>query len=603
MKNINFKFMLSICIGFVMFYLALSHYDISKAVVIIEQADLFYLLISFIFLVLAYIVRGIRWQLWEKSLSFQDSFKLILVGFMGNNIFPARFGELLRSHCASDKTHEGFGRTAALGSIFTERIFDAFIIALIALISLSLVTLADSLYAALMGIAIFFIVLINLFFFSIKYHLLVRSAFDSLNRVFPGHLTRFGKEKINYFMDGILLIESISTIIKVLLVSALVWVVELVSYYYISKALIGHISIGNNLLFLSTVNFASLFPFTVAGIGAIEGVATTYLVNAGIDTQNALAVVVSQHTMQFVFTTVFGGYFYFKGRYYDLPLMKSRKGEFAGKRDLVNQQQKNIQETRSNVNKLLTDLGKRINPKAEIPLTIVVPAYNETNRLPKTILETISWCNKNEIIAEIIVVDDGSTDSTPELGKLFCEQFQNVKFISCPHLGKGFAVKIGMLNASGDNVLFMDADGATELDEIKKLLFRINQGFDIAIGSRVNQDENDVIIVAKKHRKIIGRVFAVLVNLFAISGIGDTQCGFKMFRKNIVNEIFRRQKLNGFAFDVEILYIAKKLSLDIAEVPVNWTNQEESKVNLIVDSAKMLKDILLIKLSHKNTEW
>ncbi len=105
------------------------------------------------------------------------------------------------------------------------------------------------------------------------------------------------------------------------------------------------------------------------------------------------------------------------------------------------------------------------------------------------------------------------------------------------------------------------------------------------------------------HRRIIGRTFAALVNIFAIPGFGDTQCGFKMFRHAVIQDIFSRQRVNGLAFDVEILYIAKKLGFSIVEIPVNWVNQEGSKVSLIADSTKMLIDILRTHWLHKNETW
>ena len=160
-------------------------------------------------------------------------------------------------------------------------------------------------------------------------------------------------------------------------------------------------------------------------------------------------------------------------------------------------------------------------------------------------------------------------------------------------------MRIGMLNSVGTYVLFMDADGATPLSEIPKLIAKIEEGYSVAIGSRVIQNPGETTVKTSLHRKIIGRTFAALVNIFAVSGIADTQCGFKMFKKDIKKELFSRQKINGFAFDVELLYLANKLSYPVAEVPVNWVNQKGSKVNLITDSIKMLKDILKIRLIHK----
>jgi dolichyl-phosphate beta-glucosyltransferase len=238
--------------------------------------------------------------------------------------------------------------------------------------------------------------------------------------------------------------------------------------------------------------------------------------------------------------------------------------------------------------------------KEPVYLSIVVPAYNERQRLPTAIFETILWCRNNIASYEVIIVDDGSSDGTLEAACLFSQFDENVRVLACPHLGKGSAVRMGMLNASGKFVLFMDADLATPLSEIPKLVSALNMGYDLAIGSRIVQKEGpDVEINMTLHRRIIGRTFAAFVKLFGVRGIADTQCGFKMFNAGIIRKIFYRQKINGFAFDVEVLYIAGKLSLSIAEIPVNWEDKKGSKVNVFRDSLIMLWDIIHINWLHR----
>jgi dolichyl-phosphate beta-glucosyltransferase len=262
-----------------------------------------------------------------------------------------------------------------------------------------------------------------------------------------------------------------------------------------------------------------------------------------------------------------------------------------------------ISDTHKRFEELAAQLNIEGRRKRNIALSIVIPGYNEQNRLPKIVLETICWCAKNALSYELILVDDGSTDDTLSLAKLFADRVSAIRYIACPHLGKGATVRMGMLNALGQYVLFMDADGATPLDEIPKLRVKLEAGSDVAIGSRVSQNPDDTRVITSLHRKIIGRIFATLVNIFAIPGFADTQCGFKMFRQEIIKEVFSRQTLNGFAFDVEILYIAQKLGLSIVEVPVNWVNQEGSKVHIIPDSLRMLWDILRIRWLHRNEDW
>jgi dolichyl-phosphate beta-glucosyltransferase len=148
----------------------------------------------------------------------------------------------------------------------------------------------------------------------------------------------------------------------------------------------------------------------------------------------------------------------------------------------------------------------------------------------------------------------------------------------------------------------MDADGATPLTEIPKLLAALEEGYDVAIGSRVEKRPGEVEVTTSLHRRLIGRCFAFLVGFLAIKGIADTQCGFKMFRNEAATAIFSRQKIVGFAFDVEILFIARRLSLSVIEIPVNWVAQAGSKVNLIKDSIKMLWDIAHIRWRHRTTD-
>jgi dolichyl-phosphate beta-glucosyltransferase len=260
-----------------------------------------------------------------------------------------------------------------------------------------------------------------------------------------------------------------------------------------------------------------------------------------------------------------------------------------------------VEETRGKLDELSGTLGMQRTSKDTIHLSIVIPAYNERNRLPKTVLEAIVWCHHNVPSYEIIIADNGSSDDTVEISRLFSEYDRNVKVLCCPHLGKGATVRTGILNASGQYILFMDADGATPLAEIHKLMAKIDAGYSVAIGSRVPRLPGETKVKAALHRRIIGRTFAALVKLFAIDGISDTQCGFKIFDKHAARELFFRQKVNGFAFDVEILYLARSLGFSIVETPINYVHQSGSKVNLITDSIEMLWDVLRIRYLHWNT--
>jgi dolichyl-phosphate beta-glucosyltransferase len=305
-----------------------------------------------------------------------------------------------------------------------------------------------------------------------------------------------------------------------------------------------------------------------------------------------------QHAGRHLLATMAGGIFYLAGRVFRMPLAPAK----AAVRQVpasVNPSRV-IEETRSSLRQLEKEAELKPPPRNPILLSIVIPAFNEQARLPRTVLEIIGWCAIRNLDFELIIADDGSQDETLALGRLFEESDMRVRALSCPHMGKGAAVRMGILNAKGRFVLFMDADGATPLNEIPKLLASMEQGYDVAIGSRVAKCPGTVEVKTSLHRRVIGRVFAFIVGLFAIEGIADTQCGFKMFRREAAMAVFSRQKIAGFAFDAEILFLARRLSLSIAEIPVNWVAQPGSKVRLVTDSLKMLRDILYIRWSHRN---
>jgi dolichyl-phosphate beta-glucosyltransferase len=540
-------------------------------------------------------------MVWVKDLTYWDSFKLILVGFMGNNVLPARMGEVLRAHCAADKINNTNGRTATLASIVIERVLDGFVLAIGGILGLFIVHVDGRLFMALMAVCILFFVLTAGLLVSIFYNETIRNIMTTINRIFPGYMTIFSKEKAYYFLDGLLLLRGCGRMCKAVLLTELIWCIELSMYYVIANGVSHNISVGQCLVFLVSVNFASLFPLTIGGLGAIEGVATIYLISTGIPPDDSFAMVLVQHGYQFFFTTFLGAYFYFTNRYFNIPIFRNGEriapvsGYKADKKSTL------IGEIRTHLDEASSEIRIQGRPARNVQLSIVIPTFNEQNRLPKTILESIAWCNRNCPSYELIIADNGSSDDTLVMAGLFSDYDASVRVLRCPHPGKGSAVRFGMLNASGDYILFMDADGATPLSEIPKLQAKIDAGYSIAIGSRVAQYPVETTVKTSFHRKLIGRTFAAVVNIFAISGIADTQCGFKMFRKDAAKELFSRQKFQGFAFDVEILFLARKLLFSIAEVPVSWNNQKGSKVNLVTDSFKMLKDIAMIRILHRKS--
>jgi dolichyl-phosphate beta-glucosyltransferase len=230
-------------------------------------------------------------------------------------------------------------------------------------------------------------------------------------------------------------------------------------------------------------------------------------------------------------------------------------------------------------------------------LSIIIPAYNEAQRLPKYLAEVVSYITeKFGSAAEILVVDDGSLDATAVVSMEAGRDSGLVKVIRLDHnRGKGYAVKTGMLAAKGELRLFTDADGATPIEELGKLLLAIDAGADIVVASRALQDDSRSVN-SRWSRRIMGTCYNLLVRSLAVPGIFDTQCGFKLFRGEVADRLFTQQRIPGFGFDPEVLFLAHKMSCRIVEVPVNWQDVAGSKVNVIRDSARMFSDLFTIRM-------
>jgi dolichyl-phosphate beta-glucosyltransferase len=236
-------------------------------------------------------------------------------------------------------------------------------------------------------------------------------------------------------------------------------------------------------------------------------------------------------------------------------------------------------------------------------LSIVIPAYNEESRIGPTVRETVAYCRANSRAFEIILVDDGSQDRTSAICRALCEEFSEVRLIRlAANHGKGYAVRTGVVNALGRMVLFADADGATPIREIERLEHALTNGADISVGSRALKAEG-VQVEARAYRHLIGRTFHQMVQWLADTGVQDTQCGFKLFRSSVAQDLFSRMRMNGFSFDVEVLVMAHRRGYRVAEVPVNWTHQPGSKVRLTVDSVHMAADLFRIRAHWLKGEY
>jgi dolichyl-phosphate beta-glucosyltransferase len=231
----------------------------------------------------------------------------------------------------------------------------------------------------------------------------------------------------------------------------------------------------------------------------------------------------------------------------------------------------------------------------KMEISIVIPAYNEEKRIGKTLKKVYEYFKEKKIEFEIIVVDDGSNDKTVEIVEKFSFDKKEIRILKHEkNMGKGAAVKTGILNAKGELILFTDADLSTPIEEFEKLKKEIENGYDIAIGSRGLKDSK-IVIPQPFYRRIIGKIFPFLVRLIVINDFKDTQCGFKLFKKEAGKKIFSQLKTNGFAFDVEVLARGKKENFKIIEVPVVWINSPYSSVKIFKDSFKMFISLLKIR--------
>lgn len=254
-----------------------------------------------------------------------------------------------------------------------------------------------------------------------------------------------------------------------------------------------------------------------------------------------------------------------------------------------------------------------------IDLSVVIPAYNEEKRLPLMLDECIEYLSSTNIRYEIIIVSDGSTDNTVKLSHKYSKKFstENIRVLELdPNRGKGGAVRLGVLSARGSLILFADADGATKFSDYSKLEAALKSHFrgditnyedyadklGISIGSRAHL-EKDAIASRSFFRTVLMYGFHFVVWLFAVRGIKDTQCGFKLFTKKSAISCFESLHVERWAFDAELLYIAQYLKIPIFEVPVNWTEIDGSKVTPVLSWIEMGLDLFIIWLRYTIGAW
>lgn len=228
-------------------------------------------------------------------------------------------------------------------------------------------------------------------------------------------------------------------------------------------------------------------------------------------------------------------------------------------------------------------------------LSIVIPAFNEEERLGPSLAAIRAWLAGKPFAAEIIVVDDGSSDRTSAVARDGLAGLPAFRIIRLEtNGGKGHAVRTGVLASSGDIVMFTDADLATPIEELDKFLPRLAEGSDVVIGSRAIPG-SDIRVRQARPRQAMGRFFNRLVRRFILKDFRDTQCGFKAFRRPAALDLFTRLMTSGFAFDVEVLVLARRLGYRIVEVPVVWRHSPPSRVRIVRSSWQMLKELWRIR--------
>jgi dolichyl-phosphate beta-glucosyltransferase len=244
-------------------------------------------------------------------------------------------------------------------------------------------------------------------------------------------------------------------------------------------------------------------------------------------------------------------------------------------------------------------------PDRDIDLTIVIPCFNEEERLPQTLDTVLSYLFQQDYTWELIIADDGSADATSEIARRAAER-ENVHHLRLPHRGKAAAVRAGVEAAHGAAIVFTDADLSTPIEYVNAVCQLTLAGWDLVIGTREGKGARRVDEPFYRH--FMGRLFNYLVQLLLVRGVRDTQCGFKAFRADVARDLFARSRLYRgdsdevrgplvTGFDVELLFLARKFGYRLFELPVTWRHVDGSKVRPGLDSLLMVRDILRVRLN------
>jgi len=228
-------------------------------------------------------------------------------------------------------------------------------------------------------------------------------------------------------------------------------------------------------------------------------------------------------------------------------------------------------------------------------LSVIIPAHNEESRLPRTLGRVFTFLEKQPYTSEVVIVENASSDRTLEIAHEFAKKYSNIVIIHEEERGKGNAVRRGMLDARGEYRFVCDADLSMPIEEISKFIPPALDGFDVAIASR--EAPGAVRYNEPSYRHLGGRAINLLIRVLILPGLNDTQCGFKCFRADVAEELFKQQTLNGWSFDIEILYLARRKKMRVTEIPINWHFDADSKVKAVRDALRMIGDIFRIHIN------
>jgi len=228
-------------------------------------------------------------------------------------------------------------------------------------------------------------------------------------------------------------------------------------------------------------------------------------------------------------------------------------------------------------------------------VSIIIPAHNEATRLPHTLEQVLAFLKQQAYSSEVLVVENGSNDRTFEIAEAFTRRHANLRVVRELERGKGLAVRRGMLDAAGEYRFMCDADLSMSIDQLNRFLPPASADVDVAIGSR--EAPGAIRFDEPFYRHFGGRLINAIIRLLILPGLQDTQCGFKCFTAAAAEQVFRRQSLPGWSFDIELLYIAQRLHLKIREIPIHWRFNAETKLSAVQDALRMVRDIFII---HNN---